>query len=198
MPATEAFSAIELATEITMAWLANPNTRTSADDVPRFLHAMRDALASLADEPGDIPSPEIATPEFVGATSERKSLASSEHIISMIDGKPYRTLKRHLTINGLTPDQYRARYGLKSDYPMTAPAYSAKRRALARESGLGQKSTPRSKKKGDAPSPRGGKERTPARKEIPPQPPTQAPTQAKDGQDLPTAKRAHWWSRSKA
>jgi predicted transcriptional regulator len=71
--------------------------------------------------------------------SVRKSLASPDHIISMIDGKPYKTLKRHLFRNGLTPDQYRQRYDLKPDYPMTAPAYSERRRALAHKIGLGAK-----------------------------------------------------------
>ena len=48
----------------------------------------------------------------------RKSLASKDHIISMIDGKPYKTLRRHLSGHGLTPEQYRERYNLKPDYPM--------------------------------------------------------------------------------
>jgi hypothetical protein len=69
----------------------------------------------------------------------RKSLASPDRIISMIDGKPYRTLRRHLSTHGLTPDEYRARYKLKPDYPMVAPAYSEARRAMAKKIGLGRK-----------------------------------------------------------
>jgi predicted transcriptional regulator len=57
----------------------------------------------------------------------------------MIDGKPYRTLRRHLSTNGLTPDEYRARYKLKPDYPMVAPAYSEQRRTMAKKIGLGRK-----------------------------------------------------------
>ncbi|RZL81129.1 MAG: transcriptional regulator, partial [Sphingomonas sp.] len=67
------------------------------------------------------------------------SLASKDHIISMIDGKPYKTLRRHLSTNGLTPEQYRERYGLKPDYPMVAEAYSESRRAMAKKIGLGRK-----------------------------------------------------------
>jgi predicted transcriptional regulator len=69
----------------------------------------------------------------------RKSLASKEHIISMIDGKPYKTLRRHLATNGMTPAEYRERYNLKADYPMVAEAYSESRRAMAKKIGLGRK-----------------------------------------------------------
>ena len=68
-----------------------------------------------------------------------ESLASPDHIISMIDGKPYRTLRRHLSGHGLTPEDYRKRYGLKDDYPMVAPSYSESRRAMAKTIGLGRK-----------------------------------------------------------
>lgn len=59
-------------------------------------------------------------------------------LISLIDGKPYRTLKRHLAGHGLTPETYRERYGLRHDYPMVAAAYAAKRSELAKATGLGQ------------------------------------------------------------
>jgi len=58
-------------------------------------------------------------------------------VISFIDGKGYKTLKRHLTVHGLTPDTYRARFGLPSDYPMVAAAYSEVRSGLAKTLGLG-------------------------------------------------------------
>jgi predicted transcriptional regulator len=59
-------------------------------------------------------------------------------LISFIDGKPYKTLKRHLSRNGLTIEQYRERFGLPRDYPSTAASYSAQRSELARSLGLGQ------------------------------------------------------------
>jgi predicted transcriptional regulator len=77
--------------------------------------------------------------EHVGKVTARKSLASKDHIISMIDGKSYKTLRRHLKTHGLTPDQYRERYNLKSDYPMVAENYSESRRAMAKQIGLGRK-----------------------------------------------------------
>ena len=135
---TTDLSAVELATELTIAWLGNPNTRSSAEDVPAFLGKMHDTVAALLGATTEAPPVEAAT-EYTPAVSARKSLASKDHIISMIDGKPYKTLRRHLSTNGLTPDEYRARYGLKKDYPMVAESYSESRRAMAHKIGLGRK-----------------------------------------------------------
>jgi predicted transcriptional regulator len=132
-------SAIELATELTIAWLSNPNTRASAEDVPAFLATMRDSVLQLIGQPDAAGVEEPPADLFTPAVSVRKSLASKEHIISMIDGKPYKTLRRHLGGHGLTEEEYRRRYNLKADYPMVAEAYSAARRAMARKIGLGRK-----------------------------------------------------------
>lgn len=128
---------VELATELTIAWLSNHNTRASAEEVPSFLRRMHDAVAGLT-----APAPQDETrveAETTPAVSVRKSLASKDHIVSMIDGKPYKMLRRHLSSNGLTPDQYRARYNLKADYPMVAESYSNSRRDMAKKIGLGRK-----------------------------------------------------------
>lgn len=77
--------------------------------------------------------------KYEPAVTVRKSLSSPDHIISLIDGKPYKTLRRHLAGHGLTPEQYRERFGLKADYPMVAPAYAQTRRDLAKKIGLGRK-----------------------------------------------------------
>lgn len=135
---TSAPNLLELATELTTAWLANPNTRVSADEVPAFLekmHATVSGLSSPVSQQDETP----AAPEYTPAVSVRRSLASKDHLISMIDGKPYKTLKRHLATNGLTPAQYRERYNLKSDYPMVAENYAEMRRGLAKKIGLGRK-----------------------------------------------------------
>jgi predicted transcriptional regulator len=129
---------LELATELTVAWLSNPNTRVSAEDVPAFLQNMHGAVAGLASPSAPTEEPASAS-EHTPAVSVRRSLASKDHIISMIDGKPYKTLKRHLSGHGLTPAQYRERYGLKSDYPMVAETYAEMRRGLAKKIGLGRK-----------------------------------------------------------
>ena len=131
-------NAVELATQLTIAWLSNPNTRASGDDVPAFLSRMHEAVGVLV-APVEQAADEPAQPGYTPAVSVRKSLANKNHIISMIDGKPYKTLRRHLATNGLTPDDYRQRYGLKSDYPMVAENYSESRRAMAKSIGLGRK-----------------------------------------------------------
>ncbi len=80
-----------------------------------------------------------ATPSHTPAVSVRKSLASKDFIVSLVDGKPYKTLRRHLSRHGMTPEQYRERFGLKSDYPMVSESYSNARREMAKKIGLGRK-----------------------------------------------------------
>jgi predicted transcriptional regulator len=94
--------------------------------------------AALTEEPTPAVS-ETRAQEFVPAVSVRKSLSSPDHIISLIDGKPYKTLKRHLATHGLTPEQYRERYKLPKSYPLVATSYSDARRAVAQRLGLGRK-----------------------------------------------------------
>jgi len=135
-------NSVELAAELTVAWLGNQNVRAAAEDVPAFLRQMHATIEGLS-APQLSASAETLNPtqeqEFIPAVTVRKSLASKDHIISMIDGKPYKALRRHLSTHGLTPEEYRARYKLRPDYPMVAPTYSEQRRAVARELGLGQK-----------------------------------------------------------
>ncbi len=135
----DAVNAVELATELTIAWLGNPNTRTDAEHVPAFLNSMHAALQQLAGGSRAAAPEAEAAQEYTPAVSVRKSLASPDHIISMIDGKPYKTLRRHLATHGLTPEEYRERYNLKADYPMVSETYSESRRAMAKKIGLGRK-----------------------------------------------------------
>lgn len=111
--------------------------RAQAVDVPKLVDDIYRALAGTA---SDAPATTIeGTLEFVPAVSARKSLASKDHILSMIDGKPYKTLRRHISGHGLTPEEYRARYNLPATYPMVAESYSEARRAMAKKIGLGRK-----------------------------------------------------------
>lgn len=68
-----------------------------------------------------------------------KRSVTPDFIISLEDGRKYKSLKRHLNRYGMTPDDYRAKWNLPADYPMVAPNYSASRSALARKFGLGRK-----------------------------------------------------------
>lgn len=129
-------NSIELATEITIAWLGNPNTRVSAEEVPTFLKTMHSAIGELSNAPDETPQANV-TPEYTPAVPVRSSV-KPDYLISLIDGRKLKSLKRHLSVNGLTPKEYRERYGLKPDYPMVAANYAAQRREVAKKIGLGR------------------------------------------------------------
>lgn len=144
MAENDQLRSVELAAELTIAWLGNQNVRATAEDVPTFLRQMHATVeqlglgksASAAASQGVVDAP-----TYTPAVSVRRSIASKDFILSLIDGKPYKTLRRHLSGHGLTPEDYRARYNLKPDYPMVAPTYSERRRAVAKQLGLGQKTS---------------------------------------------------------
>lgn len=127
---------IELTIEVVSAFVSQNNIRP--EDVPALIASTHAAIVALQ-SPAEPEETEPAEPEYVPAVTARKSLGSKDHIISMIDGKPYRTLRRHLSTHGLTPEEYRARYKLAKDYPMVAPSYSEARRDMAKKIGLGRK-----------------------------------------------------------
>jgi predicted transcriptional regulator len=131
-------SLTELTVDLLAAFVSN-NT-VGARDLPELIASTHAALAALDGGARAEAEPErAAEPEYAPAVSIRKSLGKREHILSMIDGKPYKTLKRHLSRHGLTPADYRARYKLPGDCPMVAPAYSEARREVAKRLGLGRK-----------------------------------------------------------
>jgi len=131
-------SLTELTVDLLAAFVSN-NT-VGSKDLPELIASTHAALAALDDGGAGKAAPELAAaPEYPPAVSVRKSLGKREQILSLIDGKPYKTLKRHLSRHGLTPAQYRARYNLPADYPMVAPAYSEARREVAKRLGLGRK-----------------------------------------------------------
>lgn len=153
----------ELATSIVIAWIANPHSRPSADDAAGLLGSVNSALGALATSPTPVePSSDASASK--PSISAKASLKIDGRIISMIDGKPYSSLTRHLKSYGLTPTEYRQRFGLKADYPMVAPAYSEARRAIAKQIGLGRKTKqkPASKASGKAAGMPAAKGRLPA------------------------------------
>lgn len=159
-------NSVELAAELTMAWLSNPNTKVDVGEVAGVLLQMHRAVTSLSQL--ERPEAAPAEAEFTPAVSVRKSLTSKDHIISLIDGKPYKALRRHLSGQGLTPEEYRTRYGLKPDYPMVSESYSQVRREMAKRIGLGRKAgtkvAPKTKSvaNNSAPKPRGRPRKIPA------------------------------------
>lgn len=125
-----------LTVQLLSAYLSN-NT-VAAEDLAGLIRSTRMAL--IEDTAPTTVEPEAST--FTPAVSARKSLSSPDHILSLIDGKPYKTLKRHLASNGLTPEQYRERYNLPASYPMVAPTFAARRREIAEQIGLGNSRKP--------------------------------------------------------
>ncbi|MGU3358879.1 MucR family transcriptional regulator [Methylobacterium sp. M6A4_1b] len=130
---SHAFNFAELAVDIAAAYVSNNSVRpTELSDLIRTIHA---ALGSLAISAAPTASePKV---EKLSAAQIRKSV-TPDGIVSFLDGKTYKTLKRHLTSHGLDPQSYRVRFGLSADYPMVAQSYAAMRSDLAKSIGLGR------------------------------------------------------------
>ena len=122
---------ITLTADIVSAHVSNNDVQMT--DVPILIASVHQALSKL----GMPVRPDEALPE--PAVSVRASV-KRDHLVCLEDGKKMKMLKRHLmTEHGMTPDDYRARWGLATDYPMVAPAYAETRRDLAVKIGLGRK-----------------------------------------------------------
>jgi len=136
---------IILTSQIVAAYVAaNAVDARAVAGLIRDIHQSLVALEPGRLEPGDATSgatrtrPEPPTTQR-SAVEIRKSVFA-DHLICLEDGQKLTTLKRHLrAAHGLTPDQYRAKWGLPASYPMVAPAYGKTRSAMAKASGLGRK-----------------------------------------------------------
>ena len=121
---------LEMTTGIVGAYVSN--NPIPASDLPNLIERVSISLAALD-------KPQMAEPEPLKPHIPIRKTIADEYLISLEDGKKYKLLKRHLTTRGLTPDEYRAKWGLPSDYPMAAPGYSAMRSDQAKRIGLGRK-----------------------------------------------------------
>ncbi len=130
MPETENASLIEMTVEVVTAYVTKNHVR--AAELAELISTVHASLAGMGSEPVAEPEPDRLVPPV----SIRKSI-TDEYLISLEDGKHYRSLKRHLSVRGMTPDEYRAKWGLPKDYPMVAPAYAKARSELAKSFGLG-------------------------------------------------------------
>ena len=121
---------IELTADITSAYVGNNSV--AAAELPALIRSIHSALSGVG-QPVEAP-PEVKTP----AVSIKKSI-TDDYLICLEDGRKFKSLKRHLrTKYNLSPEEYRAKWGLPKDYPMVAPSYAASRSALAKSMGLGQ------------------------------------------------------------
>ncbi|MGE7416742.1 MucR family transcriptional regulator [Methylobacterium tarhaniae] len=121
---------VALAGSIVSAYVANNSVPVA--DLSGLIASVHGALAGLGAPAAPVeerPTPPIPV---------RKTV-TPDHIVSLEDGKPYKTLKRHLAGRGMTPEQYRVKWGLPADYPMVAANYAAQRSELAKTNGLGRK-----------------------------------------------------------
>jgi predicted transcriptional regulator len=125
-------SPIELASEIVTAFISNNPLPKS--ELPSLIQAVYAIVVKLGAEPVSAP-PQLE--RKIPAVPTRKSI-TPDFLICLDDGKRFKSLRRHLTGLGLSPQQYREKWNLPSDYPMVAPNYAAQRSALAKQIGLGQ------------------------------------------------------------
>ena len=122
---------LSLTTEIVAAHVAN--NAVAVAEVAALIGSVFDTLSGLATSEASSPV------ELMPAVPIKRSV-TDDYIVCLEDGKRLKTLKRHLmTAYGMTPEAYRARWGLKADYPMVAPNYAQKRRELAKKNGLGRR-----------------------------------------------------------
>jgi predicted transcriptional regulator len=122
---------IDMTAEIVSAYVGN--NLIDPTKIPDLIQETYNALASVEDagleQRGQKPEPAV----------DIASSVSDEYIVCLEDGKKFKSLKRHLrTSYGLSPEQYRIKWGLDADYPMVAPNYAKARSKLAKEMGLGQ------------------------------------------------------------
>lgn len=127
----------ELVAEVAAAYFSN--SHVSVAEIPSVVNQIASSLSAVGGaasevEPAGAPA---AAPAKLTAAQIRKSI-TDDGLVSFEDGRRYKTLKRHLSVRGMTPAEYREKWGLPRDYPLVAPSYSAKRSALAKSLGLGQ------------------------------------------------------------
>jgi predicted transcriptional regulator len=122
---------LEQVAEIVSAYVSN--NALSAADLSKLIAETHNALRSL---PAEEVQPVV---EDLNPAVPIKKSVTPDFIICLDDGKKFKSLKRHLSVLGMTPDEYRAKWGLPSNYPMVAPNYSAARSSLAKSAGLGRK-----------------------------------------------------------
>jgi len=123
---------IELTADVVAAYVSN--NPVPAGELPNLISDVHAALGRVGGAPEQPPADKQKP-----AVNPKKSV-TPDYIICLEDGKRFKSLKRHLGVHfGLTPEAYRTKWSLPSDYPMVAPNYAASRSALAKSIGLGRK-----------------------------------------------------------
>ena len=120
---------VELAADIVSAYVSKNSVPVA--ELPTLIASVHTSLSNL----GQAASVE---PEKLTPLMPIKKTVTPDYLISLEDGKQYKSLKRHLSTRGLTPEEYRRKWGLPLDYPMVAAKYAAQRSELAKSIGLGR------------------------------------------------------------
>ena len=123
---------LTLTAEIVASYVG-ANAHVQVSEIPNIIRSVRAALME-----SDAPAP--AKTETASQKPDKRAINKSitpDTLISFVDNKPYKTLKRHLSRHGMDMAAYRDRFGLPKDYPSVAPSYSAARSAMAKQLGLG-------------------------------------------------------------
>ena len=129
MPDPTQTALAETTSEVVAAYVAKNHIQPN--ELPALIASVHAALGSL----GKPAEPEVSTEPLKPAVPVKKSI-TDEFIISLEDGRKLKSMKRYLATLGMTPDEYRAKWGLPGNYPMVAPAYAAQRSELAKSRGL--------------------------------------------------------------
>jgi len=122
---------IGLTADVVAAFVGN--NAVAVADLPGLIKTVHAALSGA-----QAPAPAVVEEVIKPTTAQIRKSITQDALISFIDSRPYKTLKRHLTTHGLTIAEYKAKFGLPNDYPTTAPSYSEARSAMAKALGLGQ------------------------------------------------------------
>jgi predicted transcriptional regulator len=124
--------ALAMTGEIVSAFVSNNSLPLA--ELPTLIQSVHTGLVKII---SGADTPPERKPEAAPAVSVRKSI-TPDYLICLDDGRKFKSLRRHLGALGMTPEQYRAKWNLPSDYPMVAPNYAAQRSELAKKIGLGQ------------------------------------------------------------
>ncbi|WP_026789309.1 MucR family transcriptional regulator [Pleomorphomonas oryzae] len=127
---------LDLTASIVAAYVGNNSV--PVPEMPALIASVHSTLARVRAGNGESQSQEVAAEPAKPAVSIKKSI-TPDYLICLEDGKKFKSLKRHLrTHYDMSPDEYRAKWNLPSDYPMVAPNYAEARSNLAKQMGLGQ------------------------------------------------------------
>ena len=140
-------------------FLRRQRGHVNAAEIPNIIKTVRQALSQ-----SDAPVSEAADETPKADKRAIKKSITDDALISFVDNKPYKTLKRHLARHGMDMNQYRERYGLPKDYPSVAPSYSAARSEMAKSLGLGARGRGA---KAAAPAPAAASKRAPRKAPAP-------------------------------